>query len=226
MLFMLGREDDKIVGNKLREYLLSLLPEDIGILKEIKDRALREGVPLLMEETARFLEVLVRLKKPQRLLEAGTGIGYSSILMCKALEGNVRIDTIESNFDSASEAKNNIKKAGYEQHIHVIVGDVIDVFSNLQGQYDMIFMDAAKSLYKEALPLCTRLLKEEGLLISDNVLFKGMISDLEVDVKKHRTSIRSMREYLDLLCHEGTYATSLIPLGDGVAVSLKNKENR
>ena len=102
---MLGREDDKIVGNKLREYLLSLLPEDIGILKEIKDRALREGVPLLMEETARFLEVLVRLKKPQRILEAGTGIGYSSILMCKALEGNVRIDTIESNFDSASEAK-------------------------------------------------------------------------------------------------------------------------
>lgn len=108
---MLGREDDKIVGNKLREYLLSLLPEDIGILKEIKDRALREGVPLLMEETARFLEVLVRLKKPQRILEAGTGIGYSSILMCKALEGNVRIDTIESNFDSASEAKNNIKKS-------------------------------------------------------------------------------------------------------------------
>ncbi len=222
---MLGREDDHIIGNRMREYLLNTLPEDAGILKTIRDKANQEGNPLLMEETARFLEILVKLKKPERILEAGTAIGYSSILMCQALEGRVHIDTVELDFDVASMANQNVKEAGLSDCIHVIVGDTIDVFSNLQGTYDMIFMDAAKSMYLEVLPHCTRLLNDEGLLVSDNVLFKGMI--LEPERKKHRTIIRNMREYLDSLCNEGTYSTSLIPIGDGVAVSIKNiKENR
>lgn len=219
---MLGREEDKINFNYIREYLLNTLPADTGMLKEIRDQANREGTPLLMEETARFLEILVKLKKPERILEAGTATGYSSILMCNALGGNVYIDTAELDFHSVSVANQNIKAAGYIDCIHIIAGDILDVFSNLQGPYDMIFMDAAKGSYLDVLPFCTRLLKDEGLLVSDNVLYKGMIADPTQDIKKHRTIIRKMREYLDFLCNEGTYSTSLIPIGDGVAVSVKN----
>lgn len=221
---MLGREDDHIIGNRMREYLLNTLAEDTGILKAMREKANAEGAPLLMEETARLLEILVKLKNPVRILEAGTSIGYSSILMCQSSSGLTHIDTVELDYDIALKARQNIKDAGYSDKIHVIVGDIVDVFSNLQGSYDMIFMDAAKSVYLEVLPHCTRLLKEEGLLISDNVLYKGMI--LEPENKKHRTIIRNLREYLDVLCNEGTYSTSLVPVGDGVAISLKNKKEQ
>lgn len=221
---MLGREDNKINYNYIREYLIDTLPEDNGVLKQIRDKANETETPLLMEETAKFLEIMVKIINPCRILEAGTATGYSSILMCKAAGKKVTIDTVEQDYDSIIVANSNIKEAGFAKNIHIIAGDFTDVFSNLSGIYDMIFMDAAKGSYLDVLPHCTRLLKDGGVLISDNVLYKGMVAEDRLVKRRQKTIVRKMREYLDFLCNQVTYNTSIIPIGDGVAVSIKTSK--
>jgi Predicted O-methyltransferase len=203
------------------EYIRNTIKPRNGILKELEAYAKENHVPIIQPEVAALIVLTGRILKPIRILEAGTAIGYSSILMCGVLAENGRIDTIERNELMIEKAKENIKKAGYENIINIIAGDALEVLKCLDKQYDMIFLDAAKGQYPEFLTECVRLLRPGGLLVSDNVLYKGMVANDELVVRRKKTIVRRMRNYLDKLCNDEQFDTSIIPIGDGVALSYR-----
>jgi predicted O-methyltransferase YrrM len=208
----------------ITEYIRGTIRQSSGLLKELEIYASEHHVPIVTPEVARLLIVLGRLVKPHRILEIGTAIGYSSILMSEILMPGGRIDTIERQYEMLEKAHENIKKAGLENTVAIIAGDAADVLACLDKQYDMIFLDAAKGQYPEFLPDCLRMLKRGGLLVSDNVLFKGMVASDELVARRKKTIVNRMRSYLDLLCGNDELDTSILPVGDGVAISYKRLE--
>jgi predicted O-methyltransferase YrrM len=203
------------------QYIRNTLRRSEGLLKELEAYAAEHHVPIIQPETASLLNVLGRLKKPSRILEVGTAIGYSAITMSRFLEPGGRIDTIELNERSADIAEANIKRAGLEKVINLIRGDAHDVLQCLERQYDMIFLDAAKGQYPEFMPDCLRLLSREGLLVTDNVLYKGMVAGEESVVRRKKTIVTRLRSYLEEICANPELDTSIVPIGDGVAISYK-----
>lgn len=206
------------------DYIRNILRQSVGLLQELEQFAKEQHVPIITPEVARLLIVLGRLIKPVRILEVGTAIGYSSILLAGILAPGGRVDTIERQEGMLLKARENIKKAGLENTISVIAGDAEEVLRCLDKQYDMVFLDAAKGQYPEFLPECLRMLKKGGLLVSDNVLYKGMVANDELVVRRKKTIVNRMRTYLDSLCEDSTLDTSILPLGDGVALSYKRLE--
>ncbi len=205
-------------------YIRNTIKRSEGLLKELEEYARVHHVPIIQPETASLLLVLGRLKNPSRILEIGTAIGYSAILMSQFLEQGGRIDTIERYERVAELAKLNIKNAGLDKSINLIRGEAIDVLQCLDRQYDMIFLDAAKGQYPEFLPDCLRLLAKGGLLVSDNVLYKGMVSGEENVARRKKTIVTRLRSYLEDICENPDLDTSIIPIGDGVAVSYMKEK--
>ena len=191
------------------------------ILNEMKTYAHQNKVPIILDDTVNLLDVLLRLVKPKNILEIGTAIGYSAIIMAQTLCDGGRIDTIEINPDMVDKAWVNIEDAGLKKVIRVLEGDAVEILPNLNGEYDVIFVDAAKSKYIEFLPQCIRLVKENGLIISDNVLYKGMTKGSECVRHKQRTAVTQLREYLKSLEEHTQLKTTLIPIGDGLTISIK-----
>jgi predicted O-methyltransferase YrrM len=211
-----------MTGNDfITEYIRSTMVQNEGILRELEQYAGEHRVPIVKPETARLLTVLGRLVKPERILEVGTAIGYSSMLLARTLSPGGRIDTIERQEDMLVKARENIKRAGLEHTISVIAGDAEEVLRCLDKQYDMVFLDAAKGQYPEFLPECLRMLKAGGLLVSDNVLFKGMVANDDLVIRRKKTIVNRMRTYLDMLCSDPNLETSILPVGDGVALTYK-----
>lgn len=192
---------------------------------EMEQYAAEHHIPIVRPETAGLLIVLGRLVKPSRILEIGTAIGYSSILLSGILAPGGRIDTIERDEKMLLKAHENIKKAGLTNTIAVIAGDASDVLVCLDKTYDMIFMDAAKGQYPGFLPECLRMLRNGGLLVSDNVLFKGMVTNDELVVRRKKTIVSRMRTFLDTLRGDPSLDTSILDVGDGVALSYKRTES-
>ena len=157
--------------------------------------------------------------KVKSVLEVGTAIGYSAIRMANA--GCEKIDTIEISESSAQIARENIEKADLSSVITVHLGDAKEVLPKMDGEYDLIFVDAAKGQYQEFFPHCMRMLKKGGVLISDNVLYKGMTATDDLFQHRKITIIRRLRQYLDMLSNHSELSTSVVPIGDGVAVSVK-----
>ncbi|NLM72983.1 MAG: O-methyltransferase [Clostridiaceae bacterium] len=186
----------------------------------MREYARENHVPIVSPETAALLKVLVKLHKPVRILEAGTAIGYSSIVMAQAYPDAV-IDTIEIDEDMATIANNNIREVGYENRIRILLGDALEIMQCLTSTFDLIFLDAAKGQYLEYLEHALRLLRPGGLLISDNVLYKGLVACEGTVPHKHRTITVNLREYLNKICNDERLETSVIPIGDGLAVSYK-----
>jgi len=197
---------------------------DEGLLNEMEQYAAQHYVPIIKRDTAELLIVLGRLVKPVRILEVGTAIGYSAILLSGILAPGGRIDTIERDEDMVSIAREYIRRAGLTDTIAVIAGDASEVLACLEKTYDMIFLDAAKGQYPVFLPECLRLLRSGGLLISDNVLFMGMVDSGEPVGRKKRTIVNNMRTYLETLRSDPLLDTSILPVGDGVALSYKRME--
>jgi predicted O-methyltransferase YrrM len=210
--------------NSTNEYIRSTLRKSEGFLKELEAYAAENLVPIVTPEVARLLVVLGRLVKPARILEVGTAIGYSAILLAGTLIHGGRIDTIERQEDMILKARENIKRAGLENTIGIIAGDAGEVLRCLDKQYDMVFLDAAKGQYPEFLPDCLRMLRTGGLLVSDNVLYKGMIANEQLIVRRKRTIVNRMRSYLETLCEDPSLETSILSVGDGVALSYKRPE--
>lgn len=206
------------------EYIRSTLRQSEGLMKELELYAKEHHVPVITPEVAHLLTILGRIVKPSRILEIGTAIGYSSILLAGILAPGGRIDTIERQEEMLLKARENIKKARLENTISIIAGDAQEVLVCLDKQYDMIFMDAAKGQYPEFLPECLRMLKKGGLLVSDNVLYKGMIATDEMVARRKRTIVNRMRIYLNNLCENPELETSILSVGDGVALSYKLME--
>jgi predicted O-methyltransferase YrrM len=205
----------------VNNYIRETIQKSGGILKELEEYATLHHVPIIQPEVARLLFVTGRLVKPKRILEVGTAIGYSAILMAQLLEPGGKIDTIDRSEKMILLAKENIKKARMEDRINIITGDALDVLQCLDKSYDMIFMDAAKGQYSEFLPECLRMLKSNGVLFSDNVLYKGMVASDELIVFRKKTIVKRMREYLEVICNSEELDSSIIPIGDGVAISYK-----
>lgn len=205
----------------ITDYIRNTMKKSTGILKELEDYAREYGVPIVQPEVAGLLTVLGGLLKPSRILEIGTAIGYSSILLSGILRQGGVIDTIERSEPAAEKAVENIKKAGLQDTIRVIRGEASEVLPCLESKYGMIFLDAAKGQYPEFFPECMRLLEAGGLLVSDNVLYKGMVANDELVVRRKKTIVGRMREYLGTICSSGELDTSIIPIGDGVALSYR-----
>ncbi len=211
-----------IVEERLVDYLHSLETENSEILEQIEQEALIDGVPIIRKEMQSFLKVLLRIKKPLRILEVGAAVGFSAILMSEYVPEDCRITTIENYEKRIPIARNNFKRAGKEAQITLIEGDAMEVLKTLEGPYDFVFMDAAKGQYIAYLPEVLRILSPEGILVSDNVLQNGEIIESRFVVERRDRTIHSrMREYLYTLKHHEALETSIIPLGDGVALSIK-----
>lgn len=203
------------------EYIRATIKPNTGLLAELEAYAIQHHVPIIQPEVAALMKVIGQLKQPSKILEVGTAIGYSSILFSSFLKPNGVIDTIERNEEMIEQARKNIKLAGKQNTINVIAGDALDVLTCLDKRYDMIFIDAAKGQYSEFFEQCKRMLVSGGLLVSDNVLYKGMIASDELVVRRKKTIVTRMRDFLQTLCEDESFETSIIPIGDGVALSYK-----
>ena len=211
-----------IVDERTVTFINSMeLPEN-PLLEEIEKEALESFVPIIRTETKSLLKVLLTLAKPVRILEVGTAVGYSALVMHTYAPENCKITTIENYKKRIPIARANFVRAGKESDITLIEGDALEVMKGLTGPYDFIFMDAAKGQYIHYLPEAMRLLVPGGLLVSDNVLQDGDVINSRFAVERRNRTIHSrMREYLFELKHREDLQTVILPVGDGVAVSVK-----
>ena len=185
-------------------------------------QALADRVPIIRKETQSFLKVLLQIERPGSILELGTAVGFSALLMSAYAPEGCRITTIENYEKRIPIARENFRRAGKEKDITLLEGDALEVMRGLEGPFDLIFMDAAKAQYIHYLPEALRLLEEGGVLVTDNVLQDGDIMESRFAVeRRNRTIHKRMREYLYQLKHDERLLTSILPLGDGLAVSVK-----
>lgn len=210
-----------IVDERIITFINSMDTENSEILETIEQEALAADVPIIRREMQSFLEVLLLMKKPMRVLEVGTAVGFSALLMSDYLPEGGHITTIENYEKRIPIARENFRRAGKEDKITLIEGDATEVLAEMEGAFDFIFMDAAKGQYIHYLPNVLRLLSDGGCLVSDNVMQDGDIIESRFAVERRNRTIHArMREYLYELKHREDLVTSIIPLGDGVAVSL------
>ncbi len=215
-----------IVDERIITFINSLETENSKIIEEIEREALETHVPIIRKEMQSFLKVLLTIQKPMSILEVGTAVGFSALLMSEHSPRGSKITTIENYEKRIPLARKNFKRAEKEDQITLIEGDAIEVLKTLDGSYDFIFMDAAKGQYIHYLPEVLRLLSSKGTLVSDNVLQDGEIVESRFAVERRNRTIHSrMREYLYELKHHEDLVTSILPLGDGVAISTKKEKD-
>ncbi len=211
-----------IVNERIRDYIHSLEPSQGGLCEEIAGDAARKDVPIIKKETAALLKTMVAAKQPRAILEVGTAVGYSALLMAGVMPADCTITTIEKYEPRIPVARENFRRAGMEERITLLEGDAQEFLQKLNGPYDFIFMDAAKGQYIHWLPMIMRLLPEGGILFSDNVLQDGTIVQSRYAVERRDRTIHArMREYLYTLKHMDELESSIVPIGDGVAISVK-----
>ena len=211
-----------IVDERMVAYINSLDVGNSALVNEIEEEALAAYVPIIRKEMKNFLKVVLEIKRPKAILEVGTAVGFSALLMSEHVDEDCHITTIEKYEPRIPIAKANFKRAGKEHQITLLEGDAMDFLKTLEGPYDFIFMDAAKGQYIHFLPDILRLLSPGGILLSDNVLQDGDIIQSRFAVERRNRTIHSrMREYLYTLTHHEQLTTSLLPLGDGVTLSVK-----
>ncbi|MEZ3487015.1 MAG: O-methyltransferase [Lachnospiraceae bacterium] len=215
-----------LMDERLITYIRSLEGPEKPVIEQIEREASDAYVPIIRKETQSFLKVLLMIKQPLRVLEIGTAVGFSAILMSEYMPESGRITTIEKYEKRIPIARENFRRAGKEEQITLIEGDALEVMRTLQGPFDFIFMDAAKGQYIHYLPEALRLLTDGGVLVSDNVLQDGDVIESRFAVERRNRTIHSrMREYLYELKHHGQLTTSILPLGDGIALSVKCRQD-
>ena len=208
----------------MRTYINSLDRGNTPFLEELEQTALRDRVPVIRREMQSFIKTFLAMNQPGRILEVGTAIGFSTLLMCEYGREDLQIVTIENYAKRIPIARENFRRAGRENQITLLEGDAGELLKTLNGPFDMIFMDAAKGQYIHWLPDIRRLMTKGSVLISDNVLQEGDIIESHYLVERRkRTIYKRMREYLYELKHDPSFVTSILPLGDGVTVSVKQE---
>jgi len=218
---MVEYDKDAIVYPYVTEFLRKDIPKREGVLAELEEYAKINSVPIVQPETAQLLEVLAAMKRPERVLEVGCAIGYSAILMAQHIQKGGTLTSLEWDADMAEIARQNIKKAGLSDVINVIHNDAKEVIPTLTAQYDIIFLDGPKAHYIYMLNDCIRLLKKGGILIADNVLYKGMTADDNHVIRRKITIVKRLRRFISAQMQRGELKTAVLPLGDGVTVAVK-----
>ncbi len=209
-------------NERIADYIRSLDGGNGSLLDGIEKNAKEKNVPIIRKETSAFLKTLVAAKQPGRILEVGTAVGYSALLMCRVMPEHCRITTIEKFPPRIAAAKENFRAAGEEKRITLLEGDAEELLPSLDGTFDFVFMDAAKGQYLHWLPMILERMPVGGILFSDNVLQDGDVIQSRFAVERRdRTIHKRMREYLFCLTHSEQLQTAVLPVGDGAAVSVK-----
>ena len=187
-------------------------------LERIKQKALENHIPIIMDETLDVIEKYLESNKPKRMLEIGTAVGYSAICFTEFLDQNGKIDTIERDLERVKEAKENIKKVGVENKINIYEGDAVEILPTLNNKYDVVFIDAAKGKYPFFLKEALRLINKNGIIFADNILYKGYVMS-DYNKHKQRTAVRNLREYIKEVSENPNLETEILEVGDGLAIS-------
>lgn len=212
------------VDERMLTYINSLVQEPSAAIRELEEQARRDYVPVIRKEMQSLVRTLLALCRPQEILEVGTAIGFSALFMLECCQNNTHITTIENYEKRIQAAKQNFKRFGQEQAITLLEGDALQILPQLDGGYDFILMDAAKGQYLNFFGDIMRLLRPGGVLISDNALQDGDIVESRFAVARRNRTIHSrMREYLYELSHNEKLATTILPIGDGVTISVKRE---
>lgn len=189
-------------------------------LQKIKEKALEEHIPIIMDDTLEIIGNILKDSKPKRMLEIGTAVGYSAICFSKYLSKDGLIDTIERDVERIKQANENILKLGLEDQIHVHSGDAVEILPTLTEKYDAIFIDAAKGKYPFFLKQSERLLNPHGIIFADNILYKGYVMS-DYNKHKQRTAVRNLREYIKEVTENPNFETQILEVGDGLAISKR-----
>ena len=187
-------------------------------LEKIKQKALEEHIPIIMDDTLEVVDKILKEVKPTKILEIGTAVGYSAMCFSEYLQEGGRIDTIERDEERIAEAKINIKNVGVEDKIRIYEGDAVEILPTLKEQYDVVFIDAAKGKYPFFLKEALRMIKSTGVILADNILYKGYVMS-DYNKHKQRTAVRNLREYIKEVTEDPNIETEILEVGDGLAVS-------
>ena len=193
-------------------------------LEKIKEKALENHIPIIMDDTLEVIAKILIKKKPKRILEIGTAVGYSAMCFSKYLAEDGLIDTIERDEERIEEAKQNFKKVEVENKINLYEGDAVEILPTLSEKYDVVFIDAAKGKYPFFLKEALRMLNEDGIIFADNILYKGYVMS-DYNKHKQRTAVRNLREYIKETTENPNLETEILEVGDGLAIS-KMKSNK
>ena len=191
-------------------------------LFKIKQKALEEHIPIIMDDTLEVIAKILMEKKPEKILEIGTAVGYSAICFSEYLKENGRIDTIERDAQREAEARENIKKVGVADKIKLYEGDAVEILPTLIEKYDVVFIDAAKGKYPFFLEQALRMLKDDGIILADNILYKGYVMS-DYNKHKQRTAVTHLRQYIKETTENPELETQILEVGDGLAISKKIK---
>ena len=187
-------------------------------LQKIKQKALEEHIPIIMDETLEVIEKYLKENKPKKILEIGTAVGYSAICFTQILDEDGVIDTIERDAERVKEARENIKKAEVEDKINIYEGDAVEILPTLDNKYDVVFIDAAKGKYPFFLKEALRMINKNGIIFADNILYKGYVMS-DYNKHKQRTAVRNLREYIKEVSENPNLETEILEVGDGLAIS-------
>lgn len=189
-------------------------------LQKIKEKALEEHIPIIMDDTLEVVDKILKELKPKKILEIGTAVGYSAICFSEYLEEDGIIDTIERDEERAKQAKENITKVEVEDKINILEGDAVEILPTLNEKYDMVFIDAAKGKYPFFLKEALRMLSENGIILADNILYKGYVMS-DYNKHKQRTAVRNLREYIHEVTGNPNLETKILEVGDGLAITKR-----
>lgn len=187
-------------------------------LKEIKDKALENGIPIIMDDTLDVISKILIQEKPNKILEIGTAVGYSAICFAEYLKEGAKIDTIERDNERAYLAIHNIKEMKLDNVINVYIGDAVQILPTMKEKYDIVFIDAAKGKYPFFLNEAIRMLNKNGIIFADNILYKGYVLS-DYNKHKQRTAVRNLREYIKEVNENPSLKTEILEVGDGLAIS-------
>ena len=191
-------------------------------LQKIKEYALERHIPIIMDDTLEVIDEILTKNKPEKILEIGTAVGYSAMCFSEYLVQGGRIDTIERDEQRVLEARENIKKVGVEEKIKIYEGDPVEILPTLNEQYDVVFIDAAKGKYPFFLEQALRMLKPDGVILADNILYKGYVMS-DYNKHKQRTAVTHLRQYIKEITENPDLETTILEVGDGLAISKRVK---
>ena len=192
-------------------------------LEKIKQKALQEHIPIIMDDTLEVIEKYLKENAPKKILEIGAAVGYSAMCFSEFLSDGGSIDTIEREEERIAEAKENFKKVGVQDIITLYEGDAVEILPTLTEKYDMVFIDAAKGKYPFFLNQALRMLNKNGIIFADNILYKGYVMS-DYNKHKQRTAVRNLREYIKDVMENPELKTEILEVGDGLAISRYNKD--
>jgi len=216
-------DEQNITHDYIIDFIRGALPKHTGMLAELEAYAEQNSVPIIQPEVAALLALMCKIHNPEKVLEIGTAIGYSAMLMLSNMPSGGVVTTIERDANMAAIARTNFQIAAVLERIELLEADAEVLLPELSGQYDMIFLDAAKAHYIHFLPHCIRLLRPGGLLVSDNILYGGMVVNRDLLIRRKITIVKRLQKYISAICTAPELQSSILSVGDGVSLSYKQK---